>query len=356
MATRLKGLKITEVSSVDRGAGEGVKVVLHKRDFTQGQRDSAASSGAALPDGSFPIENGKDLENAIHAIGRAKNPAKAKAHIRARARALGMTDKLPETWGKRDDGDQQMQDQIDKAFDALHESVASILSDDGLEDKGAALNETFGQAHDYIGKLVANPAASTVAKGEAMSDELKKQLDELTAKLAERDEEIATLKAAKKPDDKDADADADCAKIDKAALPEPVRKALEEAEVIKADLAILKAKDALVENTKIAKAHGLADGMGETVMKAYSGDRESVTKLLEVIKAQTAQLQTSTVFKEFGTATEGKVGSAYEQVMAKAAELRKSDPKLSEAQAFAKVYEGDRELREAVKREKAGAA
>src|SRR5690606_2184578 len=62
-------------------------------------RDKAAESGAAMEDGSFPITNVSDLKNAIQAIGRAKNPAKAKAHIRKRARALGRSDLIPESWG-----------------------------------------------------------------------------------------------------------------------------------------------------------------------------------------------------------------------------------------------------------------
>ena len=47
------------------------------------------------------------------------------------------------------------------------------------------------------------------------------------------------------------------------------------------------------------------------------------------------------VFSEFGTNAGGGVGadSAYADLMAKAAELRKNDPKLTTAQAFAKVYE-----------------
>jgi HK97 family phage prohead protease len=58
-----------------------------------------AKSGAALPDGSFPIANEKDLANAIHLAG-AGNTAKAtvKAHIKARAKALGLTAQLPQAW------------------------------------------------------------------------------------------------------------------------------------------------------------------------------------------------------------------------------------------------------------------
>lgn len=70
------------------------------RDFTKDQRDAAASSGAALPDGSFPIQNESDLENAVKLAGHASNPAAAKAHIKKRAAALGATGKLPEGWSE----------------------------------------------------------------------------------------------------------------------------------------------------------------------------------------------------------------------------------------------------------------
>lgn len=48
-----------------------------------------SESGVAMADGSFPIRNRSDLERAVRALGRAKNPDAAKAHIRKRARALG---------------------------------------------------------------------------------------------------------------------------------------------------------------------------------------------------------------------------------------------------------------------------
>jgi hypothetical protein len=67
-----------------------------KKDFTQKERDKLADSGAAMPGGGFPIRNQADLSNAIQALGRAKNPDAAKAHIRKRAEALGLTDYLKE--------------------------------------------------------------------------------------------------------------------------------------------------------------------------------------------------------------------------------------------------------------------
>lgn len=68
------------------------------REISPEQREKDAKEGKALPDGSFPIENVEDLENAIQSIGRASDPEKAKAHIRKRARELGREDLIPDQW------------------------------------------------------------------------------------------------------------------------------------------------------------------------------------------------------------------------------------------------------------------
>ena len=73
---------------------------IQERDVSARQRQALAKKGMAMPDGSFPIENEGDLKNAIQAIGRAKDPAAAKAHIKRRARAMGLEKMLPEDWMK----------------------------------------------------------------------------------------------------------------------------------------------------------------------------------------------------------------------------------------------------------------
>lgn len=61
-------------------------------------REKDAKRGYALPDGSFPIRDERDLEKAIKASGRASDQAEAKKHIKKRARALGRTDLVPDDW------------------------------------------------------------------------------------------------------------------------------------------------------------------------------------------------------------------------------------------------------------------
>ena len=76
----------------------GGGLVSGKRDYTDERRAEYASRGMAMPDGSYPIRDVGDLKNAIQAFGRAKNKPAAKKHIKKRARALGRTDLLPDTW------------------------------------------------------------------------------------------------------------------------------------------------------------------------------------------------------------------------------------------------------------------
>lgn len=72
------------------------------RDFSERRRHELAGSGKALPDGSFPIVTAQDLRNAILAYGRASDPEAAKAHIKKRAKALGLGSLLPDTWNTSD--------------------------------------------------------------------------------------------------------------------------------------------------------------------------------------------------------------------------------------------------------------
>jgi hypothetical protein len=66
--------------------------------FSASRRRTLAKSGAAMKHGGYPILNVKHLEDAIQAIGRAKDPAATKRHIVKRAKALGAASKLPVSW------------------------------------------------------------------------------------------------------------------------------------------------------------------------------------------------------------------------------------------------------------------
>ena len=71
---------------------------LVKRKFTAEQRRRMSEEGHAMPDGSYPIGNKTDLMNAIRSWGRGGSDPKVKEHIKRRAKAMGLSDMIPENW------------------------------------------------------------------------------------------------------------------------------------------------------------------------------------------------------------------------------------------------------------------
>lgn len=123
---------------------------LSKREFSQDERDRLSNTGAALPDGSYPIANESDLHNAIQAFGRAKDKAKVKRHIISRARALGATHVLPADWPgstkketKADDGEEGDGKDLEKNGDTFDEA-ADESAINAKADYGDTLQKFMG--------------------------------------------------------------------------------------------------------------------------------------------------------------------------------------------------------------------
>jgi hypothetical protein len=69
------------------------------RTYTPAVRKLLATEGKARPDGSYPIRDAKDVEDAVDDFNRASGSDEDKAHIVERAKAVaGGTDKLPADW------------------------------------------------------------------------------------------------------------------------------------------------------------------------------------------------------------------------------------------------------------------
>jgi len=103
-----------DIKAADADDTEVTEPEVEKKDYTQAERELAGDKGEALPDGSYPIKTVGDLKNAIQAFGRAKDPAKVKAHIKTRAKALGREDLIPDKWKGADA-------ELVKADDMIHD-------------------------------------------------------------------------------------------------------------------------------------------------------------------------------------------------------------------------------------------
>lgn len=109
-------------------------LALEKREFSDKKRKELADKGHAMPEGEYPIENEKDLENAIKAFGRAKEDEKeaVKEHITRRAKELKATDKLPADWeGSTKDKSEEKKEKVAKLKKGMHQvaRVACIIGE-----------------------------------------------------------------------------------------------------------------------------------------------------------------------------------------------------------------------------------
>lgn len=174
---------------------------LFKREFSHQQREHDAGTGAALPDGSFPIENEGDLRNAIHAYGRASDKDKAKQHIIARAKSLGLTHLLPEGWGSAKAAS-------DTIFSDEGDFTMAKITDLASMQKAAKTIHDHLEKHMEMHKALHEKLEGTMAKDhpivkahQAMMDHCEKCMkaakDTMDANEPEPDKEKEAEKAAK---------------------------------------------------------------------------------------------------------------------------------------------------------------
>lgn len=273
---------------------------------------------------------------------------------------------------KRDGAADELVGGISEAAEVLAKSVSEILKGDAADIPGD-LEETFKQYQDHIQKLVpdgvgkvidAAIAAHSVEKGNPMTDAEKKAADEQIKKLADTEaalakanKELAFAKmsephkayvAEKKLEGEALDAFVAKSATDRDAqiTAAPVVKVVD-AEIAKRDAVIadLQKRAALLEETN-AKAEfakkaldlGLTEAHGETLRKAYGGDKDAMGKIEQLIKGLTEQVKTGKLFEEIGVKNGTDATSPKAKMMAKVAEVRKADTTLdTDAKAIAKI-------------------
>lgn len=255
----LKDLTITEVSSVDRGAGEGVHVLLMKRDVPV-----TKTGEIQMTDAELQAAIKKSAEDAAATVTATFTAELAKRDATIAVLKMSPTHKA-------------YYDQCDEAA-----KKAFTEADDAEKDKMIA---------DKPVKKAAEPVV------QSQVTDLAKRLDDATAQNAE------------------------------------LRKRLDAVDLEKAQ----------ADFVKRAAGLGLTQpGDGEIMRKAYAGDKDSQLafekRQAEVVTALNKQAETGKLFSEFGSSM-AKQGSAYQSLVAKGEELRKSQPTLTVEQAFAKVYE-----------------
>jgi hypothetical protein len=155
---------------------------------------------------------------------------------------------------------------------------------------------------------------------------------------------------------------AEKAEIDKADLPPAVKAALEKAEsdraedrkrAEKAEKIAKEERNTRLTKEFVAKAEDYkalavkAEDFGPVLKEASEKLSEEAFEALEkALNAADEGLAKSELFKEQGANGVPEPGDAFQEATRKAAELRKSDSKLSEPEALDKVLRSDRDLQE----------
>jgi hypothetical protein len=176
---------------------EGATPVIEKQQgFTADQRRAAAKSGAAMKDGSYPILNKDNLARAIES--KTLTPA-AKAHIIARARALGAEAMLPADWLGKDGkpvakaaAEDTLATRLGKTDQLLQDTLGALERLEVRNRRGKATPEAYRLAKAY--KEMDVDALAEVLAADALS------------KIADNDSKVAASEAAAKRLKEDNDA------------------------------------------------------------------------------------------------------------------------------------------------------
>ena len=138
-------------------------------ELSSGESEKVAEDDVAMPDGSYPIRTAEDIKNAVASYYRSGKKSDVKAHIIARARALGTESAIPDDWME-------------------------------AADKAAAISNSPGlaQAPDALAKVLAY-AALKLDRATAENARMRKALDILTPALADMKKRLAVLEAQPLP-------------------------------------------------------------------------------------------------------------------------------------------------------------
>jgi hypothetical protein len=292
--------------------------MIAKRAFTASQREEMAGNGQAMAGGRYPIANREDLQNAIHAVGRGKGShAMIRAHIVARAKALGATSMLPDTWVQKDDPLEDLD-----AAQGILARVAKALRPNRSQDVRPSTPDDPGASNDPE----KDPGETTVNKGGTVESHA------VPVRKEDGTWDLSAVPSESRP------------------FYESVLKEAEDRAVRleKAETELAETREQLRTSEIIAKAETEFSKVGAkddvvAVLKAASEklDDESYQALVGLLAGAEEQIAKGDLFSEMGRnhgAGEAPKGDAWAAIEKAADDLvEKADEGMSQAQAIERV-------------------
>jgi hypothetical protein len=198
MTAELIDIELDEISLVDKPANPGAKVKLFKR--------------------------ADDMQDKSTWKDKLKNLFKLHAEKKIEKEALTFDDTIENQEAAR--LAYEFMDKVDRYYWALKDSICSILSDAEAEDKSGMIKASVSQFKGALGDALSGLAKADDVQQEQEEntmtlEEVTKQLEAEKARADTAEAKLAEMSKASTADETD---------IDKAALPETVRKRLEDIE------------------------------------------------------------------------------------------------------------------------------
>lgn len=264
--------------------------------------------------------------------------------------------------------DKTIRDQVWGMVWMLEDSICSIMCDESGNDKGKMIATTVDQFKEAISSLTKKhpeggieEMAKTVEELEKEvadlikeRDELKKFNETLTGEKSALEKEKVDLIAKQTPAD---------VKIDKSKLAPEVAALLDKLEKEAGDNSqvIKDMQDGIITKECIDKSAEFSSVSAEgvevpSVLKSIKKhDAKLFDQVCTLFKTAHERIKAGGLFKENGLGDDPNVGAtAYDKLVAKAKELQKADATISFAKAFDKVYANEHELRKQYNEEKRG--
>jgi hypothetical protein len=353
MVKRLTRLKISEVSSVDRGAGEGVKVVLFKRDSapkdqTALQKLLTAAELTIGKDGTISTDMVLKTNSAKTLPAEIKNGVEAAVEIFAKSTQEIMAS---------DEADKETL--LERSYGEFVEHIGGLGTDEDAPAIAAAVFEALGTEDQTM--PMTDKEIETLKAQAKEAETLKAEITKRDEEIAKRDAELVLAKLsaehkahaeklsgdarakflAMSAEERDAELKKALAKRDE----DPIFKAMndriakaesENAELKKRLDAEEDAKERVAFGKRAVEVYGQPEAFGETLRKAYKGDAAAQAEVEKQTLSLKRMAEAGATFKNFGK-NGGDASTASAQIRAKAQELQKADTKLSYEKAYTQV-------------------
>lgn len=238
---------------------------------------------------------------------------------------------------------------------SVFERIAKSIAGDKSQPQEEHMPKISKEQLDELPQELRKHVEELPAEAQEGAYALAKAAADAQAQAKEAQDQLAKAKQAEPAEDETPE----IAKAREAGAPQAVidlmkaqQKSIDQANEALAKQAAEREQNAQIEKAKGYTGHLSADasevGAALYRLRKGQGTDEDVASIEKALKGANEAARQADIFKSYGSATQPDTGSAEQQVIGKAQELRKTDPNLTEEQAYAKALRENPDLQQAL--------